>query len=579
MCYRWGVENARVAEIFDELAARLDVLGESSLKTRAYRSFAVAVRELERPLADLASRGELHRVRGGGRAMTQKVEELLARGTFAKLERARAETPSALMEMMAVPGVGAKTARALWKDAHVVSAYELAMACDDDQLVAVRGFGLRRQKALSDVLGIEGAAATGGDAVLLAIAREAGDHLGEALRSAGARRVEVVGEARRGLELVRSLELVASGLSAAAVARAIRAADDDLLVRDVEEHGDHAVVVHLQLRGSALVHVVHDDDFLLEVVTRTGSEAHVRWLRDLAGARAGGFEALVGRSETEEEVYAALDVPFTPPELRTGPSPHVPARLLAADGVRGVFHVHTDWSDGAGTLTAMARAAARAGFSYVGISDHSQAASYARGLDAKRLAAQRDAVARAREEIDEITILHGVEVDVMSDGGLDLDDDALAALDFVIASVHSHFAMSAREMTDRLVRAVSHPLVTILGHPTGRLLQAKRGYPFDVEAVARAAAANDTYLEINANAQRLDLSPPLVRRANEAGARFCVNPDAHAPRGMADVALGAMVARRAGVETANVLNALDRNELVERLAARKAHALSRLGRA
>jgi DNA polymerase (family 10) len=240
--------------------------------------------------------------------------------------------------------------------------------------------------------------------------------------------------------------------------------------------------------------------------------------------------------------------------------------------VRGIFHVHTTWSDGAATITDMARAARDAGFAYAGITEHSKTASYAGGLDATQLARQARAIARARREVPGFAILHGVEVDVLPDGSLDLDDATLASLDFVIASVHARLDMRDDEMTARLLRAVSHPLVTILGHPTGRLLLGRKGSSFDIEAVAAAAAANDTFLEINANPQRLDLSEDLVRRAAARGASFAIDPDAHSPRGVRDTALGVSVARRAGLAASQVLNTRGATEVAAYLATRRRKA-------
>jgi DNA polymerase (family 10) len=264
------------------------------------------------------------------------------------------------------------------------------------------------------------------------------------------------------------------------------------------------------------------------------------------------------------------------PELREVATPHVP-KLVG--GVRGIFHVHTTWSDGTASIADMARAAAGAGFTYLGISEHSHSATYAHGLDAKRLRAQGRAVEDARREVPGIALLHGVEVDVLADGSLDLDNTTLATLDFVVASVHTELNMSAGAMTARLVRAVSHPLVTILGHPTGRLLPGRRGYPFDVDAVADAAAANDTFLEINANPQRLDLCDALVRRTAARGARFAIDPDAHSPRGVGDTALGLAVARRAGLGPSQVLNTRGCEAVVAYLAARREKARHALARA
>jgi DNA polymerase (family 10) len=220
----------------------------------------------------------------------------------------------------------------------------------------------------------------------------------------------------------------------------------------------------------------------------------------------------------------------------------------------------------------MARAARDAGFGYVGITEHSQTASYAGGLDATQLARQARAIARARRDVPGVALLHGVEVDVLPDGSLDLDDATLASLDFVIASVHACLDMQHREMTARMLRAVSHPLVTILGHPTGRLLLGREGSTFDIDAVAEAAAANDTFLEINANPQRLDLGEELVRRAAARGARFAIDPDAHSPRGVRDTALRVSVARRAGLAPSQVLNTRGAREVAAYLGSRKRKA-------
>jgi DNA polymerase (family 10) len=317
--------------------------------------------------------------------------------------------------------------------------------------------------------------------------------------------------------------------------------------------------------GPASVRIVPRPRFVETLLRATGSARHVRWLESLS-AGAGGLSAVCARARTEDDVYAALGLPFAPPELRERATRRVPELV---GEVRGIFHVHTTWSDGAATIVDMAKAARAEGFSYVGITEHSQAASYAGGLDARRLRQQARAVARARREVPGVALLHGVEVDVMPDGALDLDDATLGALDFVIASVHADFDMSPERMTARLLRAVSHPLVTILGHPTGRLLLGRAGCAFDLEAVATAAAANDTFLEINANPQRLDLGEDLIRRAAARGARFAIDPDAHTPRGVRDTALGVAVARRAGLAPSQVLNAEGPREAIAYLARRR----------
>ncbi len=557
-----------MAEIFDELADRLELLGENPFKTRAYRTFAGEVRNLSEPLALVHARGEHRELAAVGRAIGDKIDALFERGTFDALERARAETPTGLLEVLRVPGLDRKTVQALWHHAHVTTLDELLAACEDDRVANVPGVGKKKQEKIHGAVRI---LLDEKQQVLLAVALESAGLVCGTLESAGASRVAVVGNARRGVEVVARVELIALGLTPSAIADAAEAADDHLLVRACSASTNE---VHLFLQGRGEVHVVAVDDpktWFVESILRTGDEAHIRWLEDRASAR-GGLAKVGYGAASEEAVYAALDLTYVPPELREGPRPTVPADLLAREGIRGVFHVHTEWSDGMSSIVSMARSAARAGFEYVGISDHSQAASYANGLDAPRLREQAAAIAEAREAVPEIRIFHGVEVDILPDGSLDLDDDALRSLDFVIASVHARFNMTIEEMTARLVRAVSHPLVTILGHPTGRLLLGRKGYAFDVDAVSRAAAANGTYLEINANAHRLDLSPPLVRRASLAGALFAINPDAHAEGGFDDVPLGVMMARRSGLAADRIFNTAGKDAMEELLRGRRARA-------
>jgi DNA polymerase (family 10) len=255
----------------------------------------------------------------------------------------------------------------------------------------------------------------------------------------------------------------------------------------------------------------------------------------------------------------------------------VPADLIGAGDLEGCFHVHTDWSDGDTTLDGMVAAAAAAGYRWVGISDHSQAASYANGLGADRLVAQRAAIEAARLKYPRVNVLHGIEVDILENGELDLDDATLRSLDFVVASVHSQLRLDEAAMTARLVKAVSHPLVTLLGHPRGRLLLSRQGSSFDLEQVARAARENGTALEINASPERMDLGEDDVRTALAQGASFAINPDAHSPTAFGNQPLGLAVARRARLSRDRVLNAGATAEVLARVASRRASHGAGLG--
>ncbi len=562
-----NVDNKDIARSFDELADLLELGGENPSKLHAYRNFAEAARELEEPLAAIVARGALAQLGGVGKAISADVEQMLATGSFDALDRARAEVPVTLLDLLRLPGLGVKTVRAVWQTLGVTTLEELVNACQERKVAALPGVGkkkeARAQRVAQELL--DGAGTT-----LLHSAIEAHVLVDRCLVPAVAREVVLTGDARRAKSLVGDVVLLARGATREGVLARLAAAEPDLSLLP-PEHGDVMVVSR---DGSRVrVRAVAEEAWVHALLVSTGSEAHVHVLEEKAAAH-GGLAAVCAQSRDEAQVYEELGLPFTPPELRDRLDAEVPADLV--ERLYGIFHVHTEWSDGRSTIVSMARAAHALGFRFIGISEHSKAASYANGLDEARLHTQRAAIAEARAEVPGISILHGVEVDILADGTLDLDDAALAELDFVIASVHGRLDMLPAEMTRRVVRAVSHPLVTILGHPTGRLLRARRGFTFDVAEVARAAAANDTYLEINGNGHRLDLSDVLAREAAVHGAKFVVNPDAHTPDAVSDAFLGLSVARRAGLSRGQVLNAMKLDDLLRTLVARRDAGRARL---
>ena len=291
--------------------------------------------------------------------------------------------------------------------------------------------------------------------------------------------------------------------------------------------------------------------FVDAVLRESATAEHIAALEARAAERGTTLAAITHESADETAVYAALDLELISPELRDDGSLESPAVLSA---IRGVFHAHTTWSDGLLGVAPMARAALERGLEYLGVSDHTRAAHYANGLDIDRLREQRREVTRARREVPGITILHGVECDILEDGTLDLPDEELEPLDFVIASVHSHLDLPRGQQTRRVMRALGHPHVSMLGHPTGRLLLAREPSQIDLDEVARAAAQNNVFLEMNTTAQRLDLSANQARRAAAVGASFVINPDAHEPRGFDTLPFGVLLARRARLSAERVLN-------------------------
>lgn len=567
------MDNANIVELFEELADLSDLAGENPHAVRAYRKVAETVRGLTEPLRTIWERGEAGTLPGVGKATSAKLDELFTKGSFEALERVRAEVPRSLLELLRVPGLGAKRARALWQGLGITNLAELEYACRENRLVTLPGFGAKTQARLLTAITF---VLESRNAIVLGRALEIADDVAELLRAKGAVRVHLAGEARRGKPQVSKLVLVASGIT---VEEAKQLLEGSGRVSEIEGSGESSL--HLLYEGKApfQLRIVDPERFTSTLFFETGDALHIETLAERARAQGKELEALVASCESEDAIYRALDLAPIPPELREGPNVEAPAEIVERTHLSGIFHAHTDWSDGTATIEGMAKATGGAGFRFLGISDHSKAAAYARGLDSERLAQQADAIAEARKVVPDVAILHGIEVDILRDGSLDLDDDTLARLDFVIASVHSSMGLAADEMTARLVRAVSHPLVTMLGHPTGRLLLGRQGYSFDFDAVVRAAVANDTFFEINASRYRLDLDDDLVRRAAAQGARFSINPDAHSPAGIAEADLGIIVARRAALRPEQVLNARPADDVFTLLRKRKEHALTRLTKA
>lgn len=569
--YDRPVDNAKIVELFEELADLSDLAGENPHAVRAYRNFAETVHGLTEPLQDIWKRGEAQSLPGVGKATAAKLDELFTTGSFQALDRVRSEVPRSLLELLRIPGLGPKRARAVWQGLGITSLAELEYACRENRLVTLPGFGAKTQARLLASIAF---VLESKNAIVLGRALEIADDVEKLLRDKGASQVRVAGEARRGRPQVAKLVLVATGIS---LDEAKQALEGSGRITEIESTGAEGLRLLYEGKSPFELRVVPSNRFASTLFFETADEAHLDALAERARSRGKDLHALVEASASEDAIYEALDLAPIPPELREGSGLEQPTQLIERKDLAGIFHSHTDWSDGTATIESMAKATAGAGFGFLGISDHSKAAAYARGLDSERLAQQAEAIAEARTRVPGVALLHGIEVDILRDGSLDLDDETLARLDFVIASVHSSMTLSAEEMTARLVRAVSHPLVTMLGHPTGRLLLGRQGYAFDFEAVVRAAVANDTFLEINASRYRLDLDDTLVRRAAALGARFSINPDAHSPSGIGDSDLGVLVARRAGLRPEQVLNARPADEVFTWLKERKDKAITRLG--
>ena len=598
------VDRSLVALALAEIATLLELAGENRFKAAAFRDAARAVERFEGDLGAAARTGRLERVRGIGRVTGRVVREMIETGESAYLRELRQVTPYGLRELLAVPGLGPERVRRLYETLGIESLEQLRLALDQGRLEGVPGFGERLREKLA--AGADFVRGTAGRR-LLGRALEPAVRLASAIRSVpGVERVEVAGEVRRGVETVGGIELTAA-VPARQRDRVIALLSDLPGLARGEAEAEGAVITRLADGFGIRIRAVEPAAFGTAWILATGSPTHVAMLRarasaaaqrnaerggvaaggphtaavaplrDRTSARSSGDEAeQLPLAAEEADVYAALGLPLIPPELREGRSELDLAGsgrlgdIVTEADVRGTFHCHTLYSDGRASVAAMAEAALERGWRYLGLADHSQAASYAGGMRGDALARQLDEIdAWNREHGDRLRLLAGIEADILSDGRVDLDtyDPALVErLDYVVGSVHSRFELDERAMTDRVLRALDDPRLSILGHPTGRRLLAREPYPLDLPRVIERAAERGVAIELNADPWRLDLDWRLLPDVVARGVPIAIGPDAHSAAALDNVALGVLMARKAALLKAQVMNTWSLEDVLEQFA-------------
>ncbi|MBI2081339.1 MAG: DNA polymerase/3'-5' exonuclease PolX [candidate division NC10 bacterium] len=572
------MDKKQVAAVLEEIAALLELQGENPFKSRAYLTAARAIEAAEQEPADLVETGALRDLKGIGEALAEKITELVRTGRMRYHEEQKAKVPPGLLELLRIPGLGPKRVKVLYERLGVSTLAALEAACREGKVAGLEGFGAKTQENI--LKGLERLRSHAGR-VLLAEALPLALELREALgRHPAAQRVEVAGSLRRRLETVKDIDLIASATDAAALMRTFTTHP---LVAEVLAAGRTKASVRLQTGTQADLRVVADTELPFALHHLTGSVEHNVAMRSRAIARGlkmneyGLFEGERRLAcKDEAAIFERLGLACIPPELREDLGEIEAAErgaipvLVEEEDLTGTFHCHTTWSDGLSSLEEMAAAARAMGYTYLGIADHGEAAKYAGGLTRQQVAEQHAAIDRLNATFRGFRLLKGIEADILADGSLDYDDETLARFDYVVASVHSGFTMDAKSMTARIVKAVSHPRLTVLGHVSGRLLLQREPYAFDLEAVLQAAARHGVVVEINANPHRLDLDWRHHRRARELGVLLAINPDAHSTEGLRHVSYGVGAARKGWCTKADILNARPLPEVLAFLARRKA---------
>lgn len=571
-----------VAGILHEISMLLEVVGGDPFRAKAYANAARRIEASGADLEQLAGAGKLTTLPGVGAGIAEVIREIVATGTSSLYTRLAAETPIGLYDLMRIKGLGPKRVRTLYADLGIDSLDALEKAAAAGKLHDLPNFGAKTtQKILESVAFAR--AARGRRRLYAAL--EVADRLLEWLDTLGTvTQSSVAGEVRRDLEVVECVDLVVASKDPAAVLAAFRDLSGAAPTGPNKEN-------YAEIRFSdglrATLVAVEPREFATALLYATGSGKHLRELESRAeglGMRltADGVWRGEKRAATRDEksVYKALGLEFIEPELREGWGEVEAAangslpRLVEVGDLRGTFHCHTSYSDGRATVDEMGEATRARGWRYLGIADHSQSAGYAGGLPPARVRAQQADIdrwnrARGGKGKQRVRLFKGVESDILTDGSLDYDDDVLKTFDYVVGSVHSAFGIGEKAMTDRLIRAVSNPRLTILGHATGRLLLRRDGYEVDVKAVIDAAAEHGACVEINADPARLDVDWKWARYAASKGVLVPIDPDAHSTDSLDYVQWGVRVARKGWLAPRNVLNTFELEEVEDFFAARK----------
>jgi len=580
--------KSQIAGVLEEIATLLELKGENPFKIRAY---ANAARSLETFGGNLNLQDEeaLAKIPGIGKSIAEKIKELAATGSLKYWKELRAEFPEAILELFSISGLGAKKIKALYENLKVSTIEQLRKACESGRVAELPGFGETTQAKICAA--IEQRAKHSGYFQFGQIAAEAEQLRADLAVHRDASQVEIAGSYRRRKEIVHDVDLVVATKRPAAISKFFV---EHPLVESIIAQGPTKTSVRLRSGIQCDLRVVTSAEYPFALAYFTGNKEHNIEVRSRALHRGWTLNEYrltplppdpkskrkirkkkIPAVRDEAQLYRALDLNFIPPELRENTSEfeaaenHSLPRLIEKENLRGTFHCHTVASDGHNSLEEMAAAAQELGLEYLGIAEHSKSSIQAHGIDAAKLRAQISAIRGLNRHLKGFRLFAGVECDILRDGKLDFDDEILAELDFVVASIHSVFNLSEVEMTKRVSRAMENPFVTILAHPTGRLLLKREPYSIDIPAVLEAAAATGTWVELNAAPKRLDLDWRWWPLAKEKGVKCVLNPDAHRVERLQDLWFGVGIARKGWLTKADVVNCLPLGKIESALAAKR----------
>jgi len=548
------MENKPIARKLRLLSQLMELHEENPFKIKSLANAAFKVDKLPFPAAGKTF-AELEKVDGIGKSTAGKIIELLEKGTMTELEELLAKTPEGIVEMMGIKGIGPKKVAVIWKELGIENIGELYYACNENRLVEAKGFGLKTQEDIRNV--IEFNMASHGKFLYAKVEQEAKDFLEQLKGIFAGALIEFAGEFRRYCEIINKLTIVLGSRDQEMAFNSLSQSD---IINEIV--ADKNQITGRLASGLVVDIICVEKRYFYKVLfEQTGNDEHVKAVFDKAAD-------VIDQPESEELIYKKAGLEFIQPELREGTTfieraekntlPH----LISHHDLKGTLHNHSTWSDGINTVEEMALYCRdELKLEYLGMCDHSKSAFYAKGLTIECVLQQQEEIDHLNKKLDGFHIFKGIESDILYDGSLDYPDEVLKKFDFIVASVHSILKMDEEKATSRLIKAIENPYTTILGHPTGRLLLSRNGYPINYKKVIDACAANNVVIEINANPLRLDLDWRWHQYALDKGVWLSINPDAHRKEGFLDMRYGLLVARKGGLYKERCLNALSLQEI------------------
>lgn len=549
----------------------MELHDENTFKIRSYQSAVNAIERGEDVSIVDKSIDELQKINGVGKSIAEVIYSFYTTGGSAYLDELLAKTPMGILEVLEIKGLGPKKVKVLWEQMDITSTHELLEACQAGQVAKIKGFGEKTQESIIQAL--EFRAANMGK-WLFADIEESMESLGRKLAEVkGVKKIVAVGEFARKMEIIETVEWLISSENHHDVMAGLD--NVEILEKDLKTSSP------FKWRGKLkdpevqlLIHLSEDKNFISEKLLRTGNKAHLLYpvMENKTMA------AIIRETQDavrEEEIYEKAGLSWVPEELREGFIEFDLSKnggfdkLIKEDDLKGILHNHSTYSDGKHTLRQMAEFCKEQGYEYLGISDHSRTASYAGGLDIDKVYKQQEEIDRLNKELAPFRVFKGIESDILTDGSLDYPKEVLESFDFIVASIHSGLSMDRKKATARLLKAIENPYTTILGHPTGRLLLRREGYPVDHKVIIDACAINDVVIEINANPWRLDLDWRWIQYALEKGVKLAINPDAHEMEGYADMRYGVIAGRKGGLTREMTFNAIGLKEMEKYFEERK----------